>query len=584
MTYSRVLSIAALAVSVVGSCYAQNSLLQRGNSHGNSQATSNRGNSNRGSSTATTTRSNGSNNSARGNGNAYGRSSSQGGGTVFTNRGSSNGSPFGSRTTDTSSRSGYGSRGSSNGSPFGSRSTDSSSRSGFGSRGSSSSTSDQNPFGSRRSSAASSDQSSRTSTNGGFTNRGRSGSGGTVFGNRNTGYGNGGFTSSGGRGDGQSTQVSRGNGSSYDRDRYQQTGGSNGGGLFGRGRSGTGTTTTTTSGQGSRSGGGSRATGSQNGGTTRTNNGGGFGGYSGRNGAQHGVDQSRTRDNGGNRNGNWDHNYNGGNRNGNWGRNNNDGQRFTHYGSNNNRYDTYRNSSNPFRSQHSLPYIVLRGENVRYANSYRHGYVQYSPTFCDDNFHYSYYAFTPVNNCAVSPWYFYSVLPGYISYSRIVYSSGPRCNWGSSWGRPYSYISVTSYGNDDWNNGDRYGSYSNRDSDLDRALSDLTRAFENNDTRLLDEVVPKQHQVGIYIDGQYTYDLNADDFYHMLQDNVESVRTVSYRITNVRREGAEVQVTARHEYENPWGGTEVIYHRYKLQQDREGYFITDFMTSHSPNS
>jgi hypothetical protein len=84
------------------------------------------------------------------------------------------------------------------------------------------------------------------------------------------------------------------------------------------------------------------------------------------------------------------------------------------------------------------------------------------------------------------------------------------------------------------------------------------------------------------MEGNYAYTLNADDFYHMMMDNIEATRTASYRITNVRREGSQAEVFAQHDYVAPSGITATIYHHYRLARDRNGYYITDFMSSSDP--
>lgn len=214
----------------------------------------------------------------------------------------------------------------------------------------------------------------------------------------------------------------------------------------------------------------------------------------------------------------------------------------------------------------SLPNQVWREDNPR---AYRSGYYQYNNRWCDDNFWYPYYSFTLSRSCTVSPWYYYSNLPAYINIGRITFISGSNCDWGR--GDAYQYSRSRSYGgwDTDWD----------RRSDLDDSIDDLVAAWEYSDKRALGRIISTRGNVGIYMDGRYCYSLSADDFYDLMLDNVYGTETRRYEITSVRRGRDDAQVAARHEFTDAWGRRCTVYHHYRMQRERNGYVITDFLTS-----
>ncbi len=218
---------------------------------------------------------------------------------------------------------------------------------------------------------------------------------------------------------------------------------------------------------------------------------------------------------------------------------------------------------------------VNRRENaVLQIGGVRVYYYHYDPRWCDDYFWYPYYTFNPYNSrCVVSPWYYYYSLPGYVSYDRC------RFNQFDSWSINWNNWTGTSYR---WNQTryDTFGTgYNNRSSDLDYAIEDIVNAFENGDRRAVSRLVPERSDVAIYVDGQYSYSLNGDDFYDMFLDATQNTRTRRYAITDVKVNGNTARVTARHEFEDPWGRVTAVWHYYELQQERRNVVITKFGTS-----
>jgi hypothetical protein len=219
----------------------------------------------------------------------------------------------------------------------------------------------------------------------------------------------------------------------------------------------------------------------------------------------------------------------------------------------------------------SLRDLVRREERVRVIPRHsRVGYWHYDPFWCDDDFRFRWYVFDPfAYRSYCSPWYYYPHLPAYVDYScvRVLrISLGPLSWINYSWNRPHYGYYERQY----------QGSYY---SDLDYALDDLVRGFEDADRRSIGRVIPRYGDVHVWVDGTYNYTMDADRFYDLMLDNVFGTRTRRYEITKVRTYGNEAEVTARHEFLDPWGDREVVYHWYRLYREREGYVIRHFGTS-----
>ncbi len=214
---------------------------------------------------------------------------------------------------------------------------------------------------------------------------------------------------------------------------------------------------------------------------------------------------------------------------------------------------------------------IRTGYNVSYGGVFgglRIGYVGYNNYWNDDFFCYPYYVFNPwaANGyCVASPWYRYSYLPGYINTSRVVIVN--------------NYVSPWSY--NDWQ--DYRYDYQDRNRDrrneaLDDTLDDIQDAFERNNTRYADRVVPATGQVAIFNDGKYDYSLGAEDFQDMFLDGVEQSKTVRYEIIESKVRGDEVRLRARHEYEDSWGAKQVVFHAYTLRRENGRFVIREFGT------
>jgi len=225
----------------------------------------------------------------------------------------------------------------------------------------------------------------------------------------------------------------------------------------------------------------------------------------------------------------------------------------------------------------SLGNQVRRSDVIRVGGTtIRFGYTHYDYRWRDDYFFYSHYVFDPFaypSYC--SPWYYYPQLPPYFLASRCVVLQGYV--WSPFMGVNYVYYPSPNYDNG-YNN---YSNYNNdrRRSDLDYSLDDIANAFNNDDRRAVSRLVPRSGRVNILIDGKYAYSMNADDFYDTLVDATENSKTTNYKILDVQTNRDGAAVWARHDFEDPWGRRQSVYHYFRLEQEGRDWVIREFGTS-----
>jgi hypothetical protein len=221
------------------------------------------------------------------------------------------------------------------------------------------------------------------------------------------------------------------------------------------------------------------------------------------------------------------------------------------------------------------------GRMEDYRNGLRRGYCHWDPFWCDWNFGYRFYYFDPCAYESVfSPYYSYYCVPGYLAYVRVRIGSFTLC---VPIGNPINYVYcgrgyANNYWYDAYNTGRSYGY--GQFTNLDRALSDLTDAFKYQDPRLLDRLIGRSGSVEIFVNGEYAYSLDANDYYDITSDLVTSVRTYDFKIQEVRRtKGGELFVVARHDYRDTWNVIQSTWLTFTLREDRGYYTIIQAGTS-----
>lgn len=213
---------------------------------------------------------------------------------------------------------------------------------------------------------------------------------------------------------------------------------------------------------------------------------------------------------------------------------------------------------------------TFRGNDAFFNNGWRTGYCHYNTGWNDNFFFFPNYCFNPwqggVNvNVVISPWYLYPFLPGYLNCNTVVVSSY-RSPW--IWNTGAVYV----YDDRGWDN--RWGwNDSRRNVDLDNSLEDLRDGFERYDRRSLGRLVPRNGQVAIMRDGRYDYSMNADDFYDLINDLSSNAETNSYRVEQVRTYRDSARVVMLHDYNDPWGRRQRVYHSMLLQRESRGQMV-----------
>ena len=196
---------------------------------------------------------------------------------------------------------------------------------------------------------------------------------------------------------------------------------------------------------------------------------------------------------------------------------------------------------------------------------YRYGYYSYWPGWRDGFFGYPFYVFDPfLVACYASPRYYYPCLPAYVAAPRvIIVDSYPSTNWSGSdydWQPPQDN--------------------SKAQTDLDYSVDDIVNAFQNDDKKAIDRLIPQSGNVNIYTDGKYGYSLGANDFFDTYVDGIESTKTDRYEILDVKaKPDGTARVTAKHIYTDPWGARTFVYHSYFLVHEGDEYVIREFGTS-----
>lgn len=228
-----------------------------------------------------------------------------------------------------------------------------------------------------------------------------------------------------------------------------------------------------------------------------------------------------------------------------------------------------------FVNGNALPNRVYRQDRVGVVNGYRNGYYHYNRGWRDDNFYFPYYTFNPWNSvCVVSPFYSYAFVPGYIGYNSVTVINTYQSPWYWQNGVVYN-----------WDQGYRNGTYFNNDRREDRAardaVDDLRDGFERGEPRTLSRLVGRSGQVAILRDGRYDYSVNVDEFDDLLRDLATNSRTQSYRVIDSRVYRDSIRLVAQHDYIDPWGQGQTVYHHILLSPERGDYVIREFGTSPS---
>lgn len=214
---------------------------------------------------------------------------------------------------------------------------------------------------------------------------------------------------------------------------------------------------------------------------------------------------------------------------------------------------------------------VFQQNNNFFNNGWRTGYSHYNQGWNDNFFFFPNYCFNPWQagigfNVVVSPWYLYPFLPGYLNFNTVVITNY-QSPW--LWNRGVTYV----YDDRGWDNRWDWNNTSRRNVDLDNSLEDLRDGFERYDRRALGGLVPRNGQVAIMRDGRYDYSMDANDFFDLINDLSSNAETNSYRVDQIRTYRDSARVVMIHDYTDPWGRRQQVYHSMLLQREGRGQMI-----------
>ena len=169
----------------------------------------------------------------------------------------------------------------------------------------------------------------------------------------------------------------------------------------------------------------------------------------------------------------------------------------------------------------------------------------------------SYGCYAP--DCYYSPFYYYGF--PYVYAPRVEVVDVPV----------YTYTAVPqyTYGNDYYLSPGNY-------TGLNAVIGNIADAWNSNNPNLLLQYVGDNTDVGIYMNGSYSYSLPGTDYQAMIKDAMNRIRTVDFNVYNIqkRSDGAYV-IYAKHELYDAENNHKVVYVTYTLNQTDNGWAIVD---------
>ncbi len=211
-----------------------------------------------------------------------------------------------------------------------------------------------------------------------------------------------------------------------------------------------------------------------------------------------------------------------------------------------------------------LPFLIKRNQELR-SGYYRHHHQDYG--YYSPSWRWSHYFFEPIiNRCLFSPFYYYINVPPYLSIDDVYYS------------RPITIIYVERTIEYRYFNDDSYylARKTTRSNALYNAISDIQKAWENNDFKSFARHLDNNSKVAIYLDGEYAYSLSANDYAEMSQDAIENIDTESFTINRVtQRDNGQYVLYGTHIYRLDDSDTRTVYVSFTIEKDGNNYYIVE---------
>jgi len=203
---------------------------------------------------------------------------------------------------------------------------------------------------------------------------------------------------------------------------------------------------------------------------------------------------------------------------------------------------------------------------------YQGGFYYYSWPRVIEPCHYGYYVFSYVPDYAFPSIYFYYGYFPYILRSRVIVVNVPAV----------TYVEVpvkVRYRCDD---GDDYYLSAPRPGTIEYVLRDIRDAWLRGDFDLIEKYIDPDHQIDVYIDGHYSYTVEASDYASMTRDALDRIETIDLDFYSVTRSKDDrYSAYGEHTYKTPDGNKKKVYVSYTLQKRHGTWVITEVGSSSS---
>lgn len=112
------------------------------------------------------------------------------------------------------------------------------------------------------------------------------------------------------------------------------------------------------------------------------------------------------------------------------------------------------------------------------------------------------------------------------------------------------------------------------DPKLRSAIADIVAAWEKSDLDLLAQHLRRNESVAVFLNGKYSYSLDASDYLRMTQDAFRTARTVRFVLDRVQQRTPNVYlVTGTHTYIDRKGQQHTVAVSFVLQHEGKQYII-----------
>lgn len=214
-------------------------------------------------------------------------------------------------------------------------------------------------------------------------------------------------------------------------------------------------------------------------------------------------------------------------------------------------------------------------------------YINYFPA----TYRYYWYDYIPGRVYPSIYCHYYGLFPPYVEGVRVVYVSRNLYIRYTYTDLPMTILDI-SY----WDRYDRdyyyLSAYQHRS--LAYALRDVERAWETGDVRDLMQYVKRNSKIDVFIDDDYTYTVDWQDYYDMTADAMKAIRTHSFKFYNVRqRNDRKVVAYGKHVYRDDdfrldrdrYSRDEIestVYVSYTFERSGDNWYITEVGSSRRP--